>query len=111
MVEVATVQALESLLTAGYRVELDEDVTLAVGVDSNVNDLAVLLVTLGLDLNLEILDPVIAPVALFPVTMLAMSHRKRKETYSSASKAFSILMHLEAMGLSTTGARGLLMTG
>jgi len=70
VVEVATVETLESLLTAGHGVELDEDVTLAVGVDSNVDDLAVLLVTLGLDLNLEILDPIVAPVALFPVAML-----------------------------------------
>ena len=70
VVEVATVETLESLLATGDRVELNEDVALAVGVDSNVDDLAVLLVTLGLDLNLEILDPVVAPVALFPVVML-----------------------------------------
>lgn len=62
---------MESLLTAGDGVELDEDVTLAVGVDSNVNDLAVLLVTLGLDLVLELLVPVVTVVALFPGNVLA----------------------------------------
>lgn len=62
---------MESLLTAGDGVELDEDVTLAVGVDSNVNDLAVLLVTLGLDLVLELLVPVVTVVTLFPGNVLA----------------------------------------
>ena len=62
---------MESLLTAGDGVELDEDVTLAVGVDSNVNDLAVLLVTLGLDLVLELLVPVVTVVALFSGDVLA----------------------------------------
>lgn len=71
MVESTTVETLESLLTAGDRVELDEDVTLAVGVDSNVNDLAVLLVTLGLDLVLELLVPVVTVVTLFPGNVLA----------------------------------------
>jgi len=62
---------LESLLTAGDGVELDEDVALAVGIDSNVNDLAVLLVTLGLDLVLELLVPVVTIVALLPGNVLA----------------------------------------
>ena len=62
---------MESLLTAGDGVEFDEDVTLAVGVDSNVNDLAVLLVTLGLDLVLELFVPVVTVVALFPGNVLA----------------------------------------
>ena len=62
---------MESLLTAGDGVELDEDVTLAVGVDSNVDDLAVLLVTLGLDLVLELLVPVVTVVTLFPGNVLA----------------------------------------
>lgn len=71
MVESTTVETLESLLTAGDGVELDEDVALAVGVDSNVNDLAVLLVTLGLDLVLELLVPVVTVVALLPGNVLA----------------------------------------
>lgn len=62
---------MESLLTAGDGVELDEDVAVAVGIDSNVNDLAVLLVTLGLDLVLELLVPVVTVVALFPGNVLA----------------------------------------
>lgn len=71
MVESTTVETLESLLTTGDGVELDEDVALAVGVDSNVNDLAVLLVTLGLDLVLELLVPVVTVVALLPGNVLA----------------------------------------
>ena len=71
MVESTTVETLESLLTTGDGVELDEDVALAVGVDSNVNDLAVLLVTLGLDLMLELLVPVVTVVALLPGNVLA----------------------------------------
>jgi len=69
---------LESLLTAGDGVELDEDVTLAVGVDSNVNDLAVLLVTLGLDLVLELLVPVVTVVALLPGDVLAIVTEKMR---------------------------------
>lgn len=71
MVESTTVETLESLLTTGDGVELDEDVALAVGVDSNVNNLAVLLVTLGLDLVLELLVPVVTVVALLPGNVLA----------------------------------------
>ena len=71
MVESTTVETLESLLTAGDGVELDEDVAVAVGIDSNVNDLAVLLVTLGLDLVLELLVPVVTVVTLFPGNVLA----------------------------------------
>lgn len=71
MVESTTVETLESLLATGDGVELDEDVALAVGVDSNVNDLAVLLVTLGLDLVLELLVPVVTVVALLPGNVLA----------------------------------------
>lgn len=71
MVESTTVETLESFLTTGDGVELDEDVALAVGVDSNVNDLAVLLVTLGLDLVLELLVPVVTVVALLPGNVLA----------------------------------------
>ena len=71
MVESTTVETLESLLTTGDGVELDEDVAVAVGIDSNVNDLAVLLVTLGLDLVLELLVPVVTVVTLFPGNVLA----------------------------------------
>lgn len=49
MVEAATVKALESLLTSRNGVELDVDVALGVGIDSNMDYLAVLLVTLDLD--------------------------------------------------------------
>ena len=81
---------MESLLAAGDGVKLDEDVALAVGVDSNVNDLAVLLVALSLDFDLEVFDPVVTPVALFPENVLASVCKTGSETYSSASKTFSI---------------------
>jgi hypothetical protein len=68
---------LESLLTTGDRVELDEDIALAVGVDRNVNDLAVLLVALGPDLTLELLDPVVTNVALFPSNVSAKVYEQR----------------------------------
>jgi hypothetical protein len=68
---------LESLLTTGDRVELDEDIALAVGVDRNVNDLAVLLVALGPNLTLELLDPVVTNVALFPSNVSAKVYEQR----------------------------------
>lgn len=111
MVEVATVQSLESLFATRDRVKLDKDVAVTVGVDSNMDDLAILFVALSLDFDLKIFDPVVAVVTLLPITLLAVSETKTQGTYSSASKAFSILMHFDAIGLSTTGARGLLMTG
>ena len=73
VVEVAAVETLESLLTARDRVELDVDVALGVGIDSNVYDLSVLLVALALDFCLEVFDPVAAEVLLFPVDMLAVT--------------------------------------
>jgi hypothetical protein len=66
MVEVATVETLESLLAAGDGIKLDEDVALAVGVDGDVDDLAVLFAALALDLYFELLDPAVAEVLLFP---------------------------------------------
>jgi hypothetical protein len=66
MVEVATVETLKSLLTAGDRVELDEDLALTVGIDGDMNNFAVLLVALSPDLSLQVLDPAVAPVLLFP---------------------------------------------
>jgi hypothetical protein len=66
VVEVATVETLKSLLTAGDRVELDENFALTVGVDGDMNNFAVLLVALSLDLRLQLLDPAVAPVLLFP---------------------------------------------
>jgi hypothetical protein len=66
MVKIATVETLESLLTAGDGVELYVDVALGVGIDGDVNDLAVFLIALGLNLNLQVLDPAVAKVLLFP---------------------------------------------
>jgi hypothetical protein len=66
MVEVAAVETLESLLAAGDGIELDEDVALAIGVDGDVDDLAVLLAALALDLYFELLDPSVAETLLFP---------------------------------------------
>lgn len=112
MVEAATVKTLQSLFTSRDRVKLDIDVAFSIRVDSNVNDLAVLLVTLGSNFGFEVLDPTAAILALLSVSQSACSRSYLKgATHSSASKAFSILMHFEAIGLSTTGARGLLTTG
>lgn len=69
---------MEGFLAAGDRVELDVNVALAVGIDSNMENLAVLLVTLGLDLTFEILDPAVAEVLLFPKAVLAISHIANK---------------------------------
>lgn len=110
-VEATAVEALKSLLAAGHGVELDKNFALTVSVDSNMNDLAVLLITLRLDFNFKVFNPVITPVALLPIVVLATSAMRQGRTYSSGSKAFSILMHLDAMGLSTAGTRGLLTTG
>lgn len=112
VVEAATVKTLQSFLTARDRIKLDVDVAFCVRVDGNVDDLAVLLVTLGSDFRLEILDPVASVGVLLPGLMSACSPMHLKAaTYSSGLKAFSILMHFEAIGLSTIGARGLLTTG
>ena len=111
MVEVTAVETLKSLLAAGDRIELDVDVAFTVRVYCNVNNLAIFLVTLGLDVDLKFFDPVDTNVAQFPIAVLvALAHEEKRGTYSSGSKAFSILMHFEAMGLSTTGVLGLLMT-
>lgn len=73
MVEVTAVETLKSLLATRHGVKLDENFTLTVSVDSNVNDLAVLLVTLRLDFKFEVFDPVVTPVTLFPIVVLATS--------------------------------------
>jgi hypothetical protein len=67
MVEAPTVETLESLLSARYRVKLDVDVALGIRVNGDMNDLAVLLVALDSNLAFEILDPAIAVSLLFPV--------------------------------------------
>ena len=69
VVEVAAVKTLKSLLAPGNRVELDINVTLGVGVDSDMDDFAVLLVTFGLDFGLQIFDPVVTPGFLFPINV------------------------------------------
>lgn len=102
---------MKSLLATGDRVELDKDVAFAVGVNSNVDDFAILLVTFGLDFDLKVFDPAVAIVALLPIALLVTLAKRMRETYSSGSKAFSILMHLDGIGSSTTGARGLAATG
>jgi hypothetical protein len=112
VVEAATVKTLQSFLTSGDRVKLDVNIAFSVRVDGNVDDLAILLVTLGPDFSFEVLDPAAAILSLLPGSESACnSPYLRGGTHSSASKAFSILMHFEAIGLSTTGARGLLTTG
>lgn len=112
VVEAATVKTLQSFLTTRDRVKLDVNVAFSVRVDGDVNDLAILLVTLGPDFGLKVLDPAAAILALLPSSESAYSPSYLEwTTYSSGLKAFSILMHFEAIGLSTTGARGLLTTG
>jgi hypothetical protein len=65
VVETASVKTLEGFLTSRNRVELDVDIALCVGVNSNVHNFAVLLVALDLDFGLEVLYPVVAPGLLF----------------------------------------------
>lgn len=112
MVETATVKTLKSFLTTRHRIELDVDVTISVRIDSNVHNFAVLLVALGSDFSFEVFNPIVAPGLLFPVSNVSLwALCMDGDAYSSGSKAFSILIHFEAIGLSTTGARGLLTTG
>lgn len=112
MIETATVKSLQSFLPTGDRVKLDINVTFCVRIDGDVDDLAVLLVALNPNFAFEVLNPAVTVLLLLPGYWLACGAIQRnKTTYSSASKAFSILMHFEAIGLSTTGARGLLTTG
>jgi hypothetical protein len=100
VIEVATVETLKSLLTTRDGVELDEDVAFAVGVNGDVNDLAVLLVALGLDLCLEVFDPVVTPVPLFPRIVLATLHTTRGKY---------ILISIEGiLDLDTLGSHGLI---
>lgn len=66
MVEVATVEALKSFLAAGHGIKLDVNVAFGVGVDSDMNNLAVLLVAFALNLSLQVFDPVVTPSFLFP---------------------------------------------
>jgi hypothetical protein len=65
VVETASVKTLEGFLTSRDRVELDVDIALCVGVNSNVHNFAVLLVALDPDFGLEVLYPVVAPGLLF----------------------------------------------
>jgi hypothetical protein len=95
MVEVATIETLQGLLATGDGVELDEDVALAVGVDGDVNDLAILLVALSPDLLLEILDPGVTPVLLFPNAVLA---RLYEERMGNILVSIESVLDLDALG-------------
>lgn len=66
VVEAATVETLKSLFAAADRVELDKDLALTVGIDSDVNYLAIFFFTLSLDFDLKLFNPVVANHALFP---------------------------------------------
>jgi hypothetical protein len=57
-VEAAAIETLQGLLSPRERVELDIDFPVCIGIDCDMNDVAVLLVALSLDLNLKIFDPV-----------------------------------------------------
>jgi hypothetical protein len=76
VVETASVKTLEGFLTSRNRVELDVDIALCVGVNSNVHDFAILLVALDLDFGLEVLYPVVAPGLLFSELRSACAHPK-----------------------------------
>lgn len=66
VVEVATVESLESFLAARYGVKLDVDIALGVGVDCDVDNGAVLLGALRFYLSLQLLNPAVAEVLLLP---------------------------------------------
>lgn len=98
-VEATTVKTLHSFLATGKRIELDVDVAIRVGVNSDVDNLAVLLVALGLHLDLQLFSPVGAKLLQLPGRKLAcFQDEQNKTTYWSASKAFWILIHLDGAG-------------
>jgi hypothetical protein len=66
VVEAATVETLQSFLTTRDGVKLDENFAFSVRIYGDLDDLAVLFVTLGPDLGLEVLDPAAAILALLP---------------------------------------------
>lgn len=66
MVKAPSVKPLKGFLPAGDRLELHVDVSVAVGVYSDVDDLAILLVALALDLPLQPRDPIVAKLSQLP---------------------------------------------
>jgi hypothetical protein len=103
-VEVAAVETLKGLLATADWVELDEDLSIGVGIDSNVNDLAVLLVALHLDFVLKILRPVGTIFFEFPVQMLA--------PYVDDSWWDHLLVGIESvLDLDALGRRNLVLDG
>jgi hypothetical protein len=66
VVEVTTVETLEGFLSARYRIELDIDVAFRVGIDGDVDNLAIFLVALDLNFALKVLDPAVSEGFLFP---------------------------------------------
>lgn len=71
VVETATIKTLQSFLTTRDRVKLDVNVAFCVWVDGDVDDLAVLLITLGPDFGFEVLDPAVTVGFLLPGSALA----------------------------------------
>ena len=99
--EEATIQALDGILTTRDSLELEVDVTLSVGVQRDVHDMAVLGFAFGADIVLEFLLPVFA---FFSVYTLAMSFiRWTWSTYSAGSNIFRSSTHRLAW-LTLTGS-------
>lgn len=71
VVEAATVESLESLLATSDSVEFGVDVAVSVRINSDVDNVAVLLVELSLDLDLKLLGPLVTKVLQLPVSASA----------------------------------------
>lgn len=59
-VKVAAVEALNGVLAARHLIELEVDVTLRVGIQSDVHHMPILLLSLLANLLLKFLDPILA---------------------------------------------------
>lgn len=80
------VQAFDGVLATLDSVELEIDVTLAIGFERNVNDVAVLFLAFGLDIFFSLFDP---GVALLSEEIVSRLDKYREdETYSVGLKQF-----------------------
>jgi hypothetical protein len=81
----SSIQALDGVLASLYTIKLKVDVTLGVGVKSNVDDVTIFLLTLGFDIVFELLYP---SVSFFPVFLLAKQRQAERNTYSAGLNMF-----------------------
>lgn len=75
--KVSSVQALDGVFAALNLVELEINVTLGVWINSNVDNMSILLFGLGSDIFFELLDPILA--FLSEVVSLVKSLKKKLE--------------------------------